>query len=87
MSLCVLGNILSHAAEDIQFGEQISSHNKYAHTTRHSTQGWSVQVPCHFVPQLQMEMLASGANSALVVCRSATKLGIHESPLPLTLDM
>lgn len=33
-----------------------------------------MQVPCHFVPQLQMEMLASGANSALVVSRSATKV-------------
>ena len=33
-----------------------------------------MQVPCHFVPQLQMEMLASGANSALIVSRSATKV-------------
>ena len=36
--------------------------------------GCCVQVPCHFVPQLQMEMLASGANSALIVSRSATKV-------------
>ncbi len=33
-----------------------------------------MQVPCHFVPQLQMEMLASGPNSAFVVSRSATKV-------------
>lgn len=36
--------------------------------------GCCMQVPCHFVPQLQMEMLASGANSALIVSRSATKV-------------
>jgi len=41
-----------------------------------------MQVPCHFVPQLQMEMLASGASSALVVSRSATKVCVG-SRLPV----
>ena len=39
----------------------------------------TMQVPCHFVPQLQMEMLASGAPSALVVSRSATKVSMVTS--------
>lgn len=41
-----------------------------------------LQVPCHFVPQLQMEMLASGAPSALVVSRSATKVSLQHHRIP-----
>lgn len=45
-----------------------------------------MQVPCHFVPQLQMEMLASGANSALIVSRSATKVQLLLEKLKNVLD-
>ena len=53
--------------------------------SRTADKGFLLQVPCHFVPQLQMEMLASGAPSALVVSRSATKVSLQHhcnSPLP-----
>ncbi|KAL0048901.1 hypothetical protein WJX82_001954 [Trebouxia sp. C0006] len=52
---------------------EVASHGKAKRLYRLSDPGPYSRVPCHFVPQLQMEMLASGANSALVVSRSATK--------------
>ncbi|KAL0023408.1 hypothetical protein WJX79_006764 [Trebouxia sp. C0005] len=52
---------------------EVANNGKAKRLYRLSDSGPYSRVPCHFVPQLQMEMLASGANSALVVSRSATQ--------------
>ncbi|KAL0020874.1 hypothetical protein WJX77_004542 [Trebouxia sp. C0004] len=52
---------------------EVASNGKAKRLYRLSDPGPYSRVPCHFVPQLQMEMLASGANSALIISRSATK--------------